>query len=231
MRYEIIGHDEAGRPACFEVVADSMEHAIEIAAAQHLHVERVTELGEAPPPTPPPRRAGLGPMTPTKIVLLTVGVVALIAMTGVMAVIAVVPVLHNTPRHGPPPPGGAYFYDTASRTYFIDAATKIPPIVSPEGNAAIRAHFFTCGDCSEEERFLGYYEKYALDVKDKIESNPESMHFYEEVFQGRFYCPPGDDPTRADSWVAAESPQGFAIAQRLQQKCPARKLRYCPPPR
>lgn len=231
MRYEIIGRDEAGRPACFEVVADSMEQAIDLAAAQHCHVERVTELGEATPPPVPKRARGLGAMSPMAITLVVCAVAALFITAGVMTVIAVGPFVDRAQRPSAPPPGGAYFYDTVSREYFTDLATKIPPIVRSNGHVAIRAHFFTCGECLEDERFLGYYEKYALDVKDRIESNPESMHFYEEVFQGRFYCPPDADPTRTESWVAAESPDGFDIAQRLQKKCPARKLRYCPPPR
>lgn len=154
-----------------------------------------------------------------------------------LLVISLAVIISQNSRPGPPPPGEAYFYDTVTKTYFTDKATLIPPITSEAGNEAIRAHFFTCGECTDAleadggQRFLGYYEKYAPDVKAKIENNPESMHFYEEVFQGRYYCPPGVDPTDNLNWVAAETPEGFAIAQALQKRCPARKLRYCPPPR
>lgn len=156
--------------------------------------------------------------------IVTVASVALLVVS-----LAVIISSNSTPTA--PPPGEAYFYDVQSKEYFTDKATKIPPIKSSAGNEAIRAHFFTCGECTDEAKFLGYYEKYAPEVKAKIENNPESMHFYEEVFQGRYYCPPDADPTDNLSWVAAETPEGFAIAQELQKKCPARKLRYCPPPR
>jgi hypothetical protein len=160
--------------------------------------------------------------------------VVTVASVAVLVVsLAVIIKQNSTP--GPPPPGDAYFYDVVTKTYFTDKATKIAPIQSDKGNEAIRAHFFTCNECTDAldteggQRFLGYYEKYALDVKEKIESNPQSMHFYEEVFRGRYYCPPDADPTLNESWVAAETPEGFEIAQKLQSRCEARKLRYCPP--
>ena len=78
-----------------------------------------------------------------------------------------------------------------------------------------------------EELRRGVHE--ATDVKAKLEENPQTMQFYEEIFRGRFYCPPGADPSIEQSWVPAETPEGFAIAQKLQDRCPPRKLRYCPP--
>jgi prepilin-type processing-associated H-X9-DG protein len=126
-------------------------------------------------------------------------------------------------RRTAPKPGNAYFYDVVTKEYFTDSATKIPPIKSPAGNEAVRAHFFTCGQCTDEERFIGYYEKYTSDLKKKLEKDPEQFEVYEEAFDGRLYSADGEH------WVKAESPEGFALIEKLQQRCPAKKLRYCPP--
>lgn len=126
-------------------------------------------------------------------------------------------------------PGEAYFYDTTTKELITDKATRIPPITTPEGHEAVRAHYFTCGECTDSQRFLGYYEKYSPEVKEKLEKNPQSFELYEMAFQGRLYCAPDKDPNDPKSWVGAESPAGFQITEDLQKKCPVRKLRYCPP--
>jgi len=124
-------------------------------------------------------------------------------------------------------PGEAWYYDTVTKEYFTGEATHIPPI-DHNGNEAVRAHFFTCGQCTEEARFIGYFEKYTAEAKSKIESNPEAMEMYYEVeFQGRLFSETGEP----DTWVEAESPEGRMITQKLHTKCPPKKLRYCPPKR
>src|SRR5687767_980738 len=65
-------------------------------------------------------------------------------------------------------PGEAWYYDTKAKSYFKDVTTKVAPFNNTAGNEAVRAHFFTCGECTEEvgengasnKRFIGYYEKY-----------------------------------------------------------------------
>ncbi|MBI1368426.1 MAG: hypothetical protein GC162_07195 [Planctomycetes bacterium] len=124
-------------------------------------------------------------------------------------------------------PGKAYFYDVKTKEYFVDSATKIPPIKSAAGNDAVRAHFFTCNDCGDNNRFIGYYEKYEPQVKAKLDARlakqDADAEFYEEAFQGRLYS------TDGIKWVAAESPEGFKIVEDLMKKCPEKQLHYCPP--
>lgn len=241
-RFIVYGIDrESNEDVTLELDADSAEDAKAQAGYRGADAVSVKPVGDAPPPLPLDLDDGLGTRKKRSggvPVVLIVVIVSLVALAG-LAVLGVsfAVIINQNKRPGPPPPGEAYFYDVVTREYFTDKATLIPPIQSPSGNEAIRAHFFTCGECTEAlhtdggQRFLGYYEKYAPEVKAKIENNPESMHFYEEVFQGRYYCPPGADPTNESNWVEAETPDGFAIAQSLSKKCPARKLRYCPPPR
>ena len=126
--------------------------------------------------------------------------------------------------------GEAWYYDTVSNEYFTDKTTKIAPFNRENGNEAVRAHFFTCGECTEQlkdaggERFIGYYEKYTPEVKAKLEENSQSFMIYEMAFQGRLYSKDGK------KWVAADKPEGITITSDLQKQCPPKKLRYCPPP-
>ncbi|MBI1373543.1 MAG: hypothetical protein GC159_12510 [Phycisphaera sp.] len=153
----------------------------------------------------------------------------------VLLVISLAIIINQGRSPTPPPPGEAYYYDLVSKEYFTDEATKIAPIINPAtGNEAVRAHFFTCGECSESERFVGYLEKYTPEAKQQLETNPESFEFYEEAFLGRLYAPaPSEtaDPAVAETWVDAETPPGFKIVEDLQGKCPPRKLKYCAPGR
>jgi len=62
--------------------------------------------------------------------------------------------------------GLAYYKDLETGTVFTADASLNPPIESPDGNQAARVHFFTCtGDCGEEDRVLGWYEKYTPEAK------------------------------------------------------------------
>ncbi|MBI1367013.1 MAG: hypothetical protein GC162_00015 [Planctomycetes bacterium] len=153
------------------------------------------------------------------------GAAVMIAVAGLALMVALNPSKNNRMDDATrPSPGQAWFYDTTTGVYFTELATRVPPIVSPAGNPAVRAHFFTCGSCEDDaERFLGYYEKYTPEVKRRLENAPETFEFYEEAFNGRLYS------ADAQHWVEAESPDGLKIVERLQEKCPSRSLRYCPP--
>ena len=125
--------------------------------------------------------------------------------------------------------GEAWYYDTVSGDYFTESTTKIAPFKRENGNEAVRAHFFTCGECTPQtkeeggERFIGYYEKYTDEMRAKLQENTQAMMLYDMAFQGRLYSRDGK------KWIAAEEPEGTAITADLQQKCPPKKLRYCPP--
>ena len=72
-------------------------------------------------------------------------------------------------------PGDVYFFDTVTKEIFKDDIEKLPPIQSPDGNPAVRVHLFSFGDCdNEDERFIGYYEKYTDEAKAKLEELTKS---------------------------------------------------------
>jgi hypothetical protein len=152
----------------------------------------------------------------------TVGAVALL-------VVSLAIIISQGRGAAKPTPGNGYFFDTVTKEIFTDKATRIPPIQSPDGHDAVRVHFFTCNECTDKtdkdggERFIGYFEKYAPEVKARLEKSPQSFELYEMAFQGRLYS------TDGEKWIPAESPAGFKLTEALQKKCPPRKLRYCPP--
>ena len=153
-----------------------------------------------------------------------VTVASVVILVGALAFL-----VSRTRRGGGGQVGDAWYYDTVTKEYFTDKTTKVAPFTRTNGNEAVRAHFFTCGECTDKlkadggERFVGYYEKYTPDVKAKLEENTQSFMIYEMAFQGRLYSKDGK------KWVAADKPEGIAITSDLQKQCPPKKLRYCPP--
>ena len=59
--------------------------------------------------------------------------------------------------------GDTYWYDTKTEEIYTAKGMQDPPWTSPDGNPAYRAHLFTCGQCTESERFVGYYERFNSD--------------------------------------------------------------------
>lgn len=155
-------------------------------------------------------------------------VVTVIAVVIMLTAVAYI-VTRN--RSGGVTSGVSYYYDTVTKKVFTDQPTKIAPFTSPEGNPAVKAHFFTCADCTEEvgtdgadgKRFIGYYEKYTDEVKAKLEKAGTNFMMIEMTGAGRLYS------TDGEKWVAAENAEGLAITQQLQSRCPPKKLRYCSP--
>lgn len=120
--------------------------------------------------------------------------------------------------------GKAWYFDVAAGTTFADDATLIPPITSPAGNEAVRVHFYSCGDCNESERFVGYYERYTPEVKAKLEAARTSNQpdqYYEMEGEGLLIS------LDAKQWFPMYSPQAEeSLSSKLQ--CPGgKRLRYC----
>jgi len=117
--------------------------------------------------------------------------------------------------------GEAYYYDTATGDIFTGNANQYPPIQSPAGNPAVRVHFFSCGDCSEKERFVGFYDKYTDEAKRKLETATEEEMMMEMYETGVLYSVDGE------TW---HDPASEAYQMALQEKlnCPeGGRARYC----
>ena len=119
-------------------------------------------------------------------------------------------------------PGKAYYLDTKTEKVFTDDAALFPPIVSPDGNEAVRVHFFSCGNCKDRNnRFIGFYEKYTAEAKKQLESaNPEEI-MMEMYDMGVLYSIDGK------TW---HDPASEAYQDGLQRKlsCPdGTRPRYC----
>lgn len=159
--------------------------------------------------------------------------VATIAAVAILVVALVM--LVSSGGGGPTASGNAYFYDLETGEVFVGDATAIPPIQSPAGNQAVRAHFYTCTECTEEARFLGYYEKYTDEAKKAIEEAQQSsgsgeagseaeMRAYEASMSGMLYSEDGEN------WQRSQGPGGAGPQQKLQEKCgEGQRLKYCAP--
>ena len=120
----------------------------------------------------------------------------------------------------PSGPGQAYFYDTQTQEYFTADGMQVPPIQSPQGNEAVKAHFYTCGACTEDERFVRYYEKYTPEAKQNLEAArssegqqaPQSAEEARRRAMSRGATQRGHLVSKdGEQWVPATSTQGRTI--------------------
>lgn len=129
---------------------------------------------------------------------------------------------------GPGGSGNAWYYDTVTEEYFKAAATEIPPIDSPDGNPAVRAHFYACSDCgNDDERFVGFYERYDPRIKAQLEKAREDpdnemyMDIYALEGQGLQYSVDGEN------WFSMQSPQTEQLFSTRLKCDDGSRAKYC----
>jgi len=141
----------------------------------------------------------------------------------------------------PPMPTREWYYDLNSRQLFPGPVGQTPPIAAPSGSATdgspagVRARVFTCGKCSQSERFIGYLETYSSEMKQRRQAMEERV---------RAPQPAGPDPSLTmevimletdlrqglaslvkrpedAAWVPIKSPEGQQIVQAAHRRCGA----------
>lgn len=158
--------------------------------------------------------------------------VAIVAIASVVCVASVVVILSDGSTNCFPL--DAHYYVPETHEIFVADLMLIPPI-DRHGKEAVRAHLYGCGDCNDENRFLGYFEKYSDEAKVELQQMHRKMtdgsqdfleyekRAYELAMTERFYSIDGIH------WVLAESPEGHAMQENLRAKCGSVKLVYCTP--
>lgn len=119
------------------------------------------------------------------------------------------------------PEDEAWYFDVVEKRAFRDASRQIPPIESPWGNDGVRVFYFSCGECSEDERFAGFYMKFNDEWKAKMEADEKLKgQAFGESHPGRMYS------SDAINWVAAPHVGASGVTAALAEKCKGR-LRTC----
>jgi len=145
----------------------------------------------------------------------------------VLLVVAIWVAIRQVSPGGPQTVGEVWYSDTQTGKLFKADREKIPPITSPDGNTAVRAHLFGCGDCSEANRFVGYYERYSDKAKQVLEQAEQAlaagddeaameaeMRAEEASMSGLMYSVDGKE------WFPAQSRKGeFVTSEGLEKKC------------
>ena len=120
-------------------------------------------------------------------------------------------------------PDKAWFYDIKAGKIFTASSKSIPPIKSPAGNEAVLAHFYTCDQCTDDQRFLAYYEKYPEEIKKHFESAGADMHLMSEGGSETLIS------VDAVEWVSMNSPEGAKIISKLNKRCSSVPPKVCMP--
>jgi hypothetical protein len=135
------------------------------------------------------------------------GVVALVL--GVIAARAIIGFV----REGPRGTERLFYCDTVSQRVFVDRASRVPPFTSPDGHEAVRVHFFTCGECNESDRFVGFYEKFSASVRERLAAASDPFEAMQAAGnQGLLQSLDGQ------TWFPAGGPESATLLERL--RCP-----------
>ena len=119
------------------------------------------------------------------------------------------------------PEDEAWYFDAVEQEAFTAPSRQIPPIESPWGNDAVRVFYFSCGECTIEERFAGFYMKYNAETKAKLEADENlKASAFGESFPGRMYSADGVN------WVEAPNISASGVTAKLGERCFG-KLRSC----
>lgn len=119
---------------------------------------------------------------------------------------------------------GVYFFDLGSRQLYVGSHTMIPPMAAPSGASGVRARVFACGQCTDENRFIGFLERYTDEAHAALTDGSAPMK-PQLIAEGQQVT-----TEAAETWVVRISPQGEALIQSVQSRCPdPTSLTVCEP--
>ena len=112
-------------------------------------------------------------------------------------------------------PGGGtlraiYFKDLETGEMFEQAGGTIAPITAPSGGRGVRAHLYTCGECTPDEWF-GYLETFSEEARARYDEegyvpDMEDEHLVRDLNNGR--------------WVGYFTREGERIIESVYAPCP-----------
>ena len=147
-----------------------------------------------------------------------------VAVTAAALILAVVSLANYFIRGNQRPKGDLWFYDIKARRLFPASDLGVPPIDSPSGpGTGVRAQVFSCGECTEKERFIAYLEtltpqgKELVEAQVKANGNRTGIGFALEKQPYAVLVRLVDDET----WYPQASAEGQALMQagRLRGGC------------
>ncbi len=162
----------------------------------------------------------------------------------VLVVVAVIAVGYSikTVMSGQGPPRGAalptsvWYYDLATGELFAEEPGQAPPIMAPSGEkTGVLAKVYTCGQCTESERFVLSLEKYteqgaALLAQAASSSPEEAAKLQMQIGQARLVAAVPSAPGQDVRWLPAVSPMGNAVAlEPIVKRCDGEPAKTCNP--
>ncbi len=109
--------------------------------------------------------------------------------------------------------GGVYFLDLNTHELYPETKQALSPSPAPSGGQGVRAHVFACGQCTADDRFIAFVERYtdeALAAKKDGSAvmNPQLLIEGQQVSDGQ-----------ATQWVPRMSPAGEQLMQSATSRC------------
>ena len=107
-----------------------------------------------------------------------------------------------------------WYFDVNTGQYLRDKISKVPPFKSASGGEMVRVVFFSCGACTQGERFPGFYLKHTPQLKAKADGDPKvAASLNGEVVDGRMFSFDGK------TWIAASSAEAAGVFDHHRHRC------------
>ncbi len=91
----------------------------------------------------------------------------------------------QTPR--PQSSRSVYFLDLATNKLLPFSASVLAPASGRNGGECVRAFVWSCGDCSEQGRRIGWLEKYTAEAKKASDPDAHPGHLIKAVDDARWF--------------------------------------------
>jgi hypothetical protein len=132
-----------------------------------------------------------------------------------------------------------YFYDLDKGELLTLPRDQVPPARTKSGEGkGVRAYVYSCGECTKEQMFIGYLERYPDDARQELlsrranpQANSPSGRSIEELEDTRLVAAEEDakDPAK---WFALNTPEAVEIRNYFRTKCKdeAKEKKIADPP-
>jgi len=158
----------------------------------------------------------------------TMGKNPVVAVVAVIIIVVAIILMFRSAGSGGPGEGipDTNWYDTGtSELYGRKEDGKLPPVPAASGKEGVRAHVFSCTNCSDKSsRFIGYLEKFTDEAKATIAQTYENQDMGARNAAINSALIRGEKDT---DWVAKNSPEGEGILAGPAAECGGQPLKVC----
>lgn len=130
-----------------------------------------------------------------------------------------------------------FYFDLRAGALFVAPSESLPPIEALAGGPGVRAYVYTCGQCTEDQRRVGYLEALTPEAAEAARQlrqpgidEATRLTLQQTVQRGTLVARP-PETEQTPRWVSRADPRGAQITQAFRTMCDGEPARICTPDR